>query len=285
MKFTPPDNYLNVSGNAEKMGLEWISESDSPYAAVLLPITIKDIDYPLYMQLDFGSPVTVFYSNSLQSLRSKFPNLPPIKSNVPTVDLTMNIGKMTISSSTFQLLDYGANANFQDAHVKNIIGTIGTDLLEKRIITLDFANNQCSFVKNLPEIGFSDFEFKKRKILIPAKIDQKDLKLMYDSGTSSYELITNKDNWQQYKIKNSSTKKEKGNSWGKSLDVISSPANKEILFGGTRLKLQEVTYVEGTSALQNALMRFSGMQGMIGNKIFLNHKVTIDCHNEKFKIQ
>jgi hypothetical protein len=284
-KFTPPVNYLKVSGKVEKINIEWISDGETPYAALLLPVKIKGIDHPLYMQLDFGSPVTVFYAHSLQSINTKFPHLLSLSNNSRRINLNMNLGDMHISSHTFQLLDYGSMVNFQDADAKNIIGTIGTDLLEKRVLILDFVNNNCSFVDSLPEVGFSDFEFKKRKILIPAKIDEKNMKLMYDSGTSAYELITSKDNWEKYKIKNSVIKKEKGNSWGTSLDVISAKANKEILFNNARLKLQEITYIKGTSGLQNMLMKFSGMQGMVGNKLFLHHKIILDCKNEKFKIQ
>ncbi|ASK31936.1 hypothetical protein CEY12_18280 [Chryseobacterium sp. T16E-39] len=285
-KFTPPENYLTVSGNAKKIPLLWISDGDTPYAAVLLPIKIKGVDYPLYMQLDFGSPVTVFYSHSLQSIITNFPHFSPLKNiDHRTANLNMNVGDMIISSHDFQLLDYGSKVNYQDPDAKNIIGTIGTDLLEKRIIVLDFPNNYCSFVDSVSEIDFNDFEFKKRKILLPTKIDQKNLKVMYDSGTSAYELITNKENWEKYKTKNSILKKEKGNSWGATLDIISAKANKEIQFSNTRLRLQEVTYIEGTSGVQNLLMKFSGMQGMVGNKLFLHHKVILDCKNEKFKIQ
>jgi hypothetical protein len=32
-------------------------------------------------------------------------------------------------------------------------------------------------------------------------------------------------------------------------------------------------------------MKLSGMQGMIGNKLFLDQKIIIDCKNEKFKVE
>lgn len=108
---------------------------------------------------------------------------------------------------------------------------------------------------------------------------------MYDSGTSGYELITQKEVWEKYKTKNSIIKTEKGNSWGNTLAVFSASANKKIHFGSLALKLSEVTYIEGTSDLQKFLMKRSGMQGMIGNKLFLNHKLILDCKNEKFKLE
>jgi predicted metallopeptidase len=72
---------------------------------------------------------------------------------------------------------------------------------------------------------------------------------------------------------------------GNTLTVISAPAKKTIEIGLTNLNLSEVTYVEGTSTVQNILIRFSGMQGMVGNKLFLNQILIIDCKSEKFKIE
>ena len=133
--------------------------------------------------------------------------------------------------------------------------------------------------------GFTSFRFKKRRILIPAKIGSEELELLYDSGTSGYELITNKDEWEKYKSGNDGIRKENGNSWGTKLAVISAPADQPIQFGDWQLRLSEVTYIEGTSLVQNLLMMLSGMDGMIGNKLFLHHTLILDCKNERYKIE
>ncbi|UUF13292.1 MULTISPECIES: hypothetical protein [Flavobacterium] len=281
-KFSPPENYLKVSGNAENASVKWVSDEGNPYAALLLPVELKGIKKTFYMQLDFGSPITVFYKKSLQSVQEKFPSQIDFKEDV---SLNFKVKNLSISSKKFQLLDYGKKADLDNPNSVNIIGTIGTDLLEKRIVSLNFINNTCSFTENEIETGFTKFEFKKRKLLFPAKIENQDLKLLYDSGTSGYELIINKEEWQKYKLKNSKLKVEKGNSWGNVLTVISASANKKMQFGDTQLKISEVTYIEGVSKMQTFLMKRSRMQGMIGNKIFLNHKLIIDCKNERFKVE
>lgn len=284
-KFTPPENYLTVSGASENIAIKWSSNDDRPFAAMLLPIQIKGIDKQFYMQLDFGSPVTMFYKKSLQSIQKEFSNQILLNTKLNQVPLSFNLENMLVSSPIFSLLDYGDKVDWGNPDAENIIETIGTDLLEKRIIILDFKNGVCSFTDQAPQDGFTGFEFKKRRVLIPAKIGNENLKLMYDSGTSGYELITNKNEWEKYRTENSEIKIEKGSSWGNILKVISSPANEQIIFGNTNLKLSEVTYIKGTSEIQNLLMKFSGMQGMIGNKLFLNYKIILDCENEKFKVE
>ncbi|KAF2082796.1 hypothetical protein [Flavobacterium sharifuzzamanii] len=284
-KFTPPENYLNVSGIAENIPTIWISDNENAHSALLLPVKIKGINRTFYMQFDSGSPITVFYKKSLESIAEKFQNQLKIDNENATISTAFTIGNMNITSDNFEVLNYGEKINFDNLKAVNIIGTIGTDLFEKRVTVLDFKNNQCSFIEKIKEADFIDFEFKKRKILIPSAIGNEKLKLLYDSGTSGYELITTKEIWQQYRNKNSSIKTEKGNSWGNTLSIYSASAKKKIQFGKVTLNLSEVTYIEGTSDLQKFLMKRSGMQGMIGNKLFLNHKLILDCKNEKFKLE
>ncbi|MBJ2126293.1 hypothetical protein [Flavobacterium sp. IB48] len=284
-KFNPPENYLKVSGIAENIPVKWISSNENPHSALLLPIKIDGINQTFFMQFDSGSATTVFYKKSLESIAKKFQNQLKIDTKNNEISSSFSIGNMKIVSNTFEVLNYGEEISFDNPNAKNSIGTIGTDLLEKRITVLDFKNNKCSFIEKIQENDFSDFEFKKRKILIPSIIENENLKLLYDSGTSGYELITTKGIWQQYRLKNSAVKTEKGNSWGNTLYVYSASAKKKIQFDKLILNLSEVTYIEGTSDLQKFLMKRSGMQGMIGNKLFLNHKLILDCKNEKFRLE
>ncbi|WP_289057939.1 hypothetical protein [uncultured Flavobacterium sp.] len=284
-KFSPPENYLKISGIAENIPIKWISSNENPHSALLLLIKIDGINQTFFMQFDSGSSTTVFYKKSLESIAKKFQNQLKIDTKNNEISSSFSIGNMKIVSNTFEVLNYGEEISFDNPNAENSIGTIGTDLLEKRITVLDFKNNQCSFIEKIQENDFSDFEFKKRKILIPSIIENENLKLLYDSGTSGYELITTKEIWQQYRLKNSVLKTEKGNSWGNTLHVYSASAKKKIQFDKLILNLSEVTYIEGTSDLQKFLMKRSGMQGMIGNKLFLNHKLILDCKNEKIKLE
>lgn len=278
-KFSPPANYLAVSGIAQNVPLKWDSDEKG---AVYLPVRISGIDRTFYMQFDSGSPVTLFYGNALESIRQKYPTR--IKVFHEKISLDFTLGAMAVSSQKFQVMAYGEKIDFGNNASIDVIGTIGTDLLEKRIAILDFKQDVCSFLTHWDESGSEQMEFKKRRILFPASIQNQDLKLLYDSGSSAYELITNKEEWAQYRSKGE-IKTENGNSWGNVLKVISAPAKREIEIGQARLKLTQVTYIEGTSQLQNWLMKSSGMQGMVGNRLFLSHKLVLDCANGRFKVE
>lgn len=278
-KFTPPGNKLKISGTAENISITWDAADDNSHAAILLPVRIRGVDRTFYMQFDSGSPTTLFYRNSLNSIGTQLQS----GNGQSHISLQFSIGEMSVISD-FKLLNYGSAID-SDATNNNIIGTIGTDLLEKRIAILDFKKERCSFVENCNEDGFETFEFRKRKILIPGVVGGENVKLLYDSGSSGYELLTSREEWEKYRIPNGRVTIEKGNSWGNILRVFSAPADQRLEIGKSELKLSEVTHVEGTSKMQNLMMKASGMQGMIGNKIFLNHRLILDCKNEKFKVE
>ena len=55
--------------------------------------------------------------------------------------------------------------------------------------------------------------------------------------------------------------------------------------GFVKERLNNVTYVEGYSQTQYYMMKFSGMTGMLGNRLFLNNILYIDCTQNKAGIE
>jgi hypothetical protein len=289
IKFSPPKNYLTVSKNNDSIPITWIENKISPISAMLLPVKINGIATQFYMQFDSGSHSTLFYKKAIESINLKFPDkISKINSTSNSVKLNFKIGKINVSSNTFSVLDHGEMINWNDDKSIKIIGTIGNDFLEKKITILNFKENYCYFGNSFPnkklENSLVSFEFKMRKILIPAKINGKSYNLLYDSGTSAFELITSKKIWNELAKKNELIEIEKGNSWGNVLKTYTTKSEKNIEFENIKINLIEVTYIEGTSFIQNSLMKLSGMGGMIGNKIFIDKVIILDCKNQKMGI-
>ncbi|MCY1483633.1 hypothetical protein D3C87_61970 [compost metagenome] len=282
-KFTPEKNALTVRGSSSRIPIVW----EDSMTALLLPITLKGIPEKFYMQLDLGSPTTLFYTVPLKSIQQKYGAKFNFSDSLSPIKLGFELGNMEVSSNRFKMLEYGDSIRWNDSDSPIIIGTLGTDLLEKRITVLDFKDNYCSFSESIPnehkKHDWSDFEFKKRRILLPAEIENEKIKIVYDSGTSAFELITSKKSWEKYRDSGPILKGE-GNSWGNKLTTYTAKANKKIRIGNTNITLSEVTYIEGTSFLQRMLMKSSGMEGMAGNKIFMGKILLLDCKKQKFTI-
>lgn len=151
---------------------------------MLIPVHFPQDTTTYFMQLDTGSPYTLFYNHFIEH------NL-CFTRNKDRVATHFYIGKMEISSQKFRIFQMK-----NSAVNSNIIGTLGTDLLENRKTRIHFQVqniqlNCYDFPKNLWKNPFP-MEFKKGKILLIGEILGKKRKFLYDSGTSGYHMLISK---------------------------------------------------------------------------------------------
>ena len=275
-KFTPEENTLILKNESGKIPIQWVDESKS---VLLLPIHFKGDSVTYYLQWDTGSPSTVFYKKAIQKI-------PKIQIQDHVAKCLFTIGNTEIQSEKIKILDFGKE---NDTARFKIIGTLGADVLEHRKTILNFKDNTIELnLKTIPSYFRGKtfgFELKKRKIIIPALLNGKEEKYLYDSGSSAYELLTNQENWEELKTPNAKIEKEHGNSWGNILTTYTATSENKIDFGGTKIPLNKVTYVEGYSKTQYLLMKFSGMSGMLGKALFLNNEIFIDAEHLEMGIR
>lgn len=275
-KFTPEKNYLTVDNESGLIPFKWLGSEKN---ALLLPIHFSNDTITYYLQFDTGSPYTVFYSNSIKKISQ-------ISVNKELAKTSFYIGKTKITSDKFKIYNHG-NDNNND--LIKIIGTIGADILENRKTIINFKENNIALnLSKVPsrfQTKLFDFKFKKRKIIFKGFLKVQEENFLFDSGTSAYELLTNKEVWESLKLPNSKINIEKSKSWDNVLTTFTANCNQKIKFDTQEIPLNNVTYVEGFSQVQYSMMKFSGMTGMLGNKIFLNNSLYIDCTQNKMGIE
>lgn len=276
-KFTPEKNYLTVDHESGAIPIQWSGKDKN---ALLVPIHFSKDTTTYYLQFDTGAVYTEFYGKAIENLKE-------ISIKNDRAAASVYIGKTKITSKQIKVSNTGSFP------VKNnpvtIIGTLGADILEDRKTLINFQDDYIAFNLSKEPDEFQnnliDFEFKKRKIIIHGNLKGKDEKFLYDSGTSAYELLTNKENWENLRAPQSKVVIEKAQSRPNILTTYTAKTKGIIQFKNKGLPLNEVTYVEGFSPTQYMLMKFSGMSGMLGNKIFLNHKIYMDCSKKKIGIE
>lgn len=273
-KFTPDKNYLTVKNESGNLPVAWLGNDKN---VMLLPVHFNGNSKTYHLQFDTGSPYTQFYSNAIKNLKE-------ISVKNDRAQTVIHIGNTEISSNQFKIFKT-ENSNNDSIQ---IIGTLGADVLEGRRTIIDFKKN-CVFlnISDVPEPfkrNLIDFKFNKRKIIISGMLKGKERKFIYDSGTSAYEFLTYKEEWESLKLTNSKAKTEKVQSWNRVLTTFTAKCDENIIFKNIQIPLKEVTYVEGISDAQFSLMKFTGMSGMIGNKLFLKRLIFIDGKNEKLGI-
>lgn len=276
-KFTPEKNYLTVENESGETPIAWLGNDKN---VLLLPMNFPGDTTNYYMQFDTGSPYTLLYSKSIENIKE-------IAVNKDRAKTSFYLGNTIITSNNFKIFNNEEEENTNDS-IK-IIGTLGADILENRRTIINLRENYIAFNLSKEPTEFQnkliDFKFKKRKIIIQAVLKGKQEKFLYDSGTSAYELLTTKEVWEDLKLPNSKVIIEKAQSWENVLVSYTAKCNTAILFKNKELPLDEVTYVEGFSKAQYLLMKFSGMTGMLGNKIFLKNSIYIDGSNNKIGIE
>lgn len=276
-KFTPEKNYLTLEGESGKIPITWLGTNKN---TLLLPVHFPRDTTKYYMQFDTGSPYTLFYSHSIKQLKE-------ITCYNERSKTSFYLGNTKITSDRFKIINNEKESNKNDSI--QIIGTLGADLLEDKKTLINLKKNHIIFnvLKEPAEFKnkLIDFTFKKRKIIIQGVLKGKEEKFLYDSGTSAYELLTNKEVWNDLKLPKSKVTIEKAQSWQNILTVYTAKCNNTIEINDKEILLHEVTYVEGFSQTQYFLMKFSGMKGMLGNKIFLKNHMYLDCSKNKIGIE
>jgi hypothetical protein len=264
----------------------------NPYAAMLLPVTVPGCKRTFYMQFDLGSPYSMFYHDKLKSLAAttRGMNFMHKEDKVFVKDFSFAIGELTVTGAEIPVISYGKKEiNWTDSSAIEIIGTAGADLIEGHVIIISFPAATFYLGDTLPDslsarASFTPLEFRHRRIMLPVVMDEKSTSLFFDSGTSAFELLTNEKVWSAVANKDAVVQSYGVNSWGKTLTVYSVPTDHFIKFGTLDLPIKNVHRIEGTSFVQNMLMRFSGMDGMIGNKIFIDRTIIIDTRQLRFGI-
>jgi len=273
--------------------LHWLGDSVNgrwdEYAALLIPVKLSGCPKQFYMQFDLGSPYSLFYKNKLQAIQLKYPGAVHL---VDTTDYLANYhfkaGTMPIYAKKIIVRPFdSATINWSDKKSMEVIGTLGADLIDDKIVLINYPAKTLYLGETLPgTVGrraqWSDFIFARRSILFPATINGKNTMLFFDTGSSAFELLTNKETYQSLSAPGANPITYTVQSWQKSLTAHTIATNDSIELGRYRLPLHYVTYIENASDPQIEQMRKLGIGGMTGNKLFLWHTLVLDVKNKKF---
>ncbi len=288
--FTPEPNHLELTETSNFVPITWSKSKQSDIAALLLPITFEGIPDTFYLQFDTGAPSTLLYKRSMLAIRERYPaHIGAIDSTSTTLEQSFQLGDMTVHSKQFKLYERREKAIDWDSNKRILIGTLGADIIDKKLSLLDFKRQLCYFGEELPDLGqeitFHELKYKMRKVLMPAVLAGKKRKLLHDTGTSGFELITNERSWKQLSKKGAKPEEAfKVRSWKRQLTAYNIASDQKINFAPLDIHLNQVTYIGGASLMQRMGMRLTGMGGMIGNQIFMDKILILDCSRKRYSI-
>jgi len=298
--FVPAQNQLTIENSKTYIPFKW--ESDvrnneiNPYAAMLLPININGCPKTFYMQFDLGASSSMFYKNKLDAINQKFKNISIESKSGKDIltNYTFYINGLKVTAKKINVHQYDdSGIDWADTTTNEIIGTIGSDFIENKVVIIDYPNTKILLTDRIPDslrakTEFIKFEFVNRKIFIPTTIGSAKTDIFFDTGSSTYELLTTKSNWTELAKKDATVYKNEGNSWGKKEIFYTTAANQSLKFGNVSFPVKEVTYSDGTTSMQKLFMpiflKIIGVGGLTGNKLFVTKKIIFDTKNLDFGV-
>lgn len=258
-----------------------------PRAAVLLPVRFEGLDKTFYAQFDLGAKSTVFYGKTLAAAAARAPKLQPDAKGKLAGPLAFTVGEIQAAISDPKVrADIGdPNIAWDDPESIDLIGTIGVDLLEDRVLTVDFKAMRLSVgVAAMPATSqWSPMTLKSRWVLLDATLEGKPTKLLLDTGSSAFSLLIDKARWSEMTT-GQDAESFPVNSWGKKLMAHTAPTKARVVIGGLDTPLGDATYIEGTSVTQGLMMRATGMGGMTGNRLFFDRILILDAPGGRYAV-
>lgn len=248
-----------LSGTSGKVDFKWVHQGGMKYTALLVPIQFKNDTDTYFMQLDFGAYKTVYYRGAPHSKSFK-------------------IGSSKAFLDSLIIFDMNYDST------NHIVGTLGMDLIESTSMELNFQQTYVAFNEDLDTHAFHQFHYVMNKILLPISLGGEQKLVCYDSGSSAFDFITDQQTWEQMRDSSAQAHVFDVNSWGKGVQVHLSEANTTLNIGGSDLALGQVAYVSGMDEQKTQGMTNTGMQGMVGNTIFLNNVLFFNFKTKKFGV-
>lgn len=257
---------------------------------------ISDTNSLINFQFDLGSDLTMIYENSFKSL---FENNQKLKNRIEILknsaqfwnsnkvyrNFKFEFGEFIATNEKLYVeKNYGNEISKKGINqVEQInIGTIGADFFQNKILIIDYPNQRFSICDTIPkefETEFIKIELDKfGRVILPMKLNNKNYKILFDNGSSMFELIATEKNISKFTT-NKKVDSIKVSSWGKEHYMSSKMITNEIELGGK--KFSNVKIYEN----QSGLGIDKKTDGSAGNKLFWNNTIIIDFKNKLFGVK
>ncbi|EDP70022.1 hypothetical protein FBALC1_10832 [Flavobacteriales bacterium ALC-1] len=236
-----------------------------------IPVKFKNDSTTYYFQFDTGSNKSYLYTGVKSNLKI-------IKKIKTETELHTSIGNIT-------LLSRKSNSAYRKDG-KKFIGTIGSDVLFNKIIEIDFSNQKINVLNKYKKENYN-LDLMKLSYGRPAinlKIMNKKYQFLYDTGSSLFDLWTDKKHWEKWKKNDSDISEFPISSWGKINTAYKSKINDSIIAENhLNIDLKYIWY----NSNQNFKKGFkkAKVSGLIGNRPFLQHVLLLDFKNNLIGIK
>ncbi|MET0298150.1 MAG: hypothetical protein ABW036_00270 [Flavitalea sp.] len=268
-----------------------LADGWEPHVSILVPVKVPGCPKQFYMQFDTGSPYSMFYRNKLKEIRDRYPHSIPSASDNDTTVRNFDLQFQGATGRVFEIRirkTEGNNIDWMNDSIPEIIGTLGVDLFDGKVVKIAYQHQLLVLSDRIDTSAypgqFKNFIYAGGRILFPAILAQKRTILYFDTGSSMFELLTDKITFELLKRKDGAVIKSRMWSWDKYLTANMSVSDAGIEIAGSSMAIRRISYIENANEAQVQQMQRMGIGGMTGNKLFLGYDLIIDTKTKQFAI-
>lgn len=260
----------------------------------LVPVKIKGIEEPLFMQFDLGANRSMLYENTLSAFCEKYPELK--KDTVNKEDyIVFNNAEISISDNRSLFADrLYVKKDFGYSEIDTasiIIGSLGYDIIGDNILILDFKSDRYAISESVPvglesKVNYIDSaDLNKFPIILPFKYGKKKIRLFYDTGSSMFPILTGTNRLKKISKHRRVQEIDSISSWGKFIPVFTPLEAKDkignLVIGDVDLGKVDIYGIKKMNSLK-FLGRY--LYGITGNVVFDDKILIINRKNDSFGI-
>ncbi|MDL2278305.1 hypothetical protein LJC57_06895 [Parabacteroides sp. OttesenSCG-928-G07] len=285
-------------GCSQKSSLEWIpfdwvgdtiSGKYVEKAYIYIPVKIEDLPHDFTVQLDLGTYQTLVYGNAINPFLEAYPSLAD-KYEIPFLKVDLQMGAVRFNAVNMGYYNGVGDTIPKDSiHTKTPkhIGTIAPDMFQDKILIIDYKLARLAVVDSLPieykDLPAVEFEEDEGTVKLPFRINGKERKLLFDTGSSPFHLATTKERALEISTSVITDSLSGPLWWGNEITFYGLEINKPVEFGGQVLKNGMVYYDK--DGLWNEVFNSFDVWGLTGNAYFFDNIVLIDYKNKLFRIK
>jgi hypothetical protein len=270
-----PANRISTSEIIDRLpgtSFEWRgAEGVSDKAVMIVPVELDGQEY--WFQLDTGSDVTMLYGTG-EAERRGWRESKQWFVGVPGV----SVGGVHFDSVDVFIKEEMAGGG-------KTAGTLGLDLLQGKVVVLDFPRQRFCVVQHgdmpseiLERTAFVPAEVRDNKLFVLIRAGGEELKdIFFDTGASSFPLVVDLDLWQRLTGKkgyDDATSIVNISSWGKTVPMVGAEMQGALELGKVRMD-RAMVYYWGDQPRFFDQWPFPAA-GLMGNALFIDEVVVID---------
>lgn len=267
-------------------------------AAMFVPVNINGLHQGAFAQFDLGASHSLLYQKNLAGIRAfrklVLDTLPDGKTDDGKTlfvirGAALSLGKIPLGTrDILGFFDYGAQIRPSKKQPvdKKSIGTIGSDVVQQKVLVIDFPKETLCIADSLPPafatgFGLTDCRLVNNRIVIPVDINGQTRHFLYDTGASLFPMVTTSTIWQAMAGEAVTDTLNIAN-FGNAVTLCGAMSALPVQIAGRPFG-QFTVYHERDDYFDTVFKQI-GCDGIIGNAFFLDKKICIDYHNQRFGI-